>query len=413
MTTNLKCAYCNCEVNLGEKSKEHVFPKGLGGDDTCMNCVCAKCNNSFSNIEGQLLQNSIVGLMRSAEGVKGRSKNKARPASLKHQTFYFDEENKIVYEAGVYSGLKSYIRPQFIKIGDNIYIEGDLQKEREIFEKMFKNWKSEKNLIMVTKFHQNQKEEKSYDSVKFYLRGNKYVANKIEPSKKAEQLTDEEVTHYSLMKHHDKFKEHFQPRIYLDDSDYNNLKLNVRSRNLEEGIQFVIDLLNYCNQEGASFRSYSEKKRANPGIFSLTKFDEAMVRRALVKIGLNALMYYYPETQYNSLLKPAKDFVLKGTSRIGFVFDTKSSIADTRQDTHLVLFHQSENGLYIRMRLFGGHFNCQFLIEGLQLPLKQGEFSVLEVDFKKEKQKHYTQQEFILKIIEGSNECLPPVSGMN
>src|SRR6218665_887841 len=409
MITNLKCVYC--EVNQAGNT-EHVFPKGLGGEGCYMNCVCKDCNNNFSKIKLQLFRNSPVGLMRSAEGVKGRWDNKTRPAPLKHPTPYFDEENKIVYEVEVYNGFNIHIRPQIIKVGDSICAAAISQEEFENLKTNFKNWKNE-NLIMVTKFHQKEG-KKSYEAVEFSLIENKYVDKKIESSKK---LTGKEVTHYSLTENDDKFKEYFQPRIYLDDSesekDKLKLKLNVKSRNLEEGIQFVIDLLNSCNQEGATLETI-QKNHANPEIFvsMKMKFGEAAAQRALVKIGLNALMHYYPETQYNSLLKPAKDFVLKGT-RIGFVFDTRSSIADTRQDTHLVFFHQSENGLYIRMRLFGGHFNCQFLIEGLQLPLKQGEFSVLEVDFKKEKQKHCTQQEFILKIIEGSNECLPPVPGMN
>src|SRR6218665_2308367 len=189
MITNLKCVYC--EVNQAGNT-EHVFPKGLGGEGCYMNCVCKDCNNNFSKIELQLFRNSPVGLMRSAEGVKGRWDNKTRPAPLKHPTPYFDEENKIVYEVEVYNG--------------------------------FNIWKNE-NLIMVTKFHQKEG-KKSYEAVEFSLIENKYVDKKFESSKK---LTGKEVTHYSLTENDDKFKEYFQPRIYLDDSESEKDKLKLKA----------------------------------------------------------------------------------------------------------------------------------------------------------------------------------------
>src|SRR6218665_3844080 len=256
------CAYC--EINLAGDS-DHVFPKGLGGEDICMDCVCETCNNSFSKIERELLQKSPVGLMRSAEGIEGYSKNKTRPASLKHQTFYFDEKDKIVYEVEVYNGFKSHIRPQIIKVGDNICAAVPSQEGLETLKKAFKDWRNE-NLIMVTKYP--SKEGGNYEAVKFLLKENKYVAEKIELSKA--ELGNKKFIYYSLMNDPDEIKEYFQPRMFFNDSGKPD-KLVVRSRNLEEGIQFVIDLLNSRNQETKNF-SYS-KKHENPKIFVSTQFN--------------------------------------------------------------------------------------------------------------------------------------------
>lgn len=380
---NSNCAYC--ERNPAGNS-DHVFPKSLGGEDIYMDCVCNKCNNDFSKIERELFQKSIVGLMRSSEGVEGYSKNKKRPAPLKYpEIFQFDKENKIVYEVGLYNGFKPYIRPQFIQVDDKIYCEAPSREEIETFIKAFNEWKN-KNLVMLTKFPFQKGD--NYEAVKFLLKDDKYIAEKIKLIK-----VKKEAIHYSLMKENDEFKEHFQPRMFFDDS----YKLIVRSRNIEEGIQFVIDLLNYCNQDAANFRSYSEKNTREAIRVSM-KFDIVMMQQALVRIGLNSLMHYHPETKYNPLLEPAKDYVLHGTA-IKTAIDKKIELLDTRQDMHLVLFYQLKEGLMIRTSLFGGHFSYSFLIEGFNLFKRQGHFSGLEVNFKIAKQKHFEMDQFLLNRV--------------
>ena len=378
------CAYC--EINPAGNS-DHVFPKGLGGENIYMDCVCETCNKSFSKIERELLQKSPVGLMRSAEGIEGYLKNKTRPASLKHQTFHFDEKNKIVYEVEVYNGFKSYIRPQIIKVGDNICAAVPSQEGFEALKKAFKDWRNE-HLIMVTKYPSEA--GGNYEAVKFLSKEDKYVDEKIELSKA--ELGNKKVIYYSLMNDCNEIKEYFQPRMFFDDSGKPD-KLIVRSRNLEEGIQFVIDLLNSRNQETENF-SYSEKHEKSK-IFVSTQFNAVMMQQALVKIGLNALMYYYPETKYNPSLKPAKDFIVKGTA-IKAGIDKKIDLLDTRRDMHSVLFYQLEEGLMIRTSLFGSHFIYSFIIEGFRLFQGNGHFSGLEVDYKTAKQKHYPMGEYLL-----------------
>ena len=92
----MNCAYCN--VNPPSNS-EHVFPKGLGGENIYMDCVCNHCNNEFSLIERELFQKSFVAIMRSTEGIEGYSKNKRRRAPLKFpEIFQYVEADNVVYE---------------------------------------------------------------------------------------------------------------------------------------------------------------------------------------------------------------------------------------------------------------------------------------------------------------------------
>ncbi|MCB0541642.1 MAG: hypothetical protein KDE33_29315, partial [Bacteroidetes bacterium] len=196
------CAYC--EINPAGNS-DHVFPKSLGGENVYMDCVCNQCNNDFSKIERELFQKSLIGLMRSAEGIEGYSKNRTRPAPLKFpEIFQFDKEHGVVYEVGVHDGFKPYMRPQFIQIGDKIYSEAPSKDEMVSFINGFNDWRN-KNLVMITQFP--SKKGDNYKAVKYALVNDQYEAQEIEIAK-----VKKEVIHYSLMKDNDEYKEHFLPR---------------------------------------------------------------------------------------------------------------------------------------------------------------------------------------------------------
>lgn len=380
----MRCVYCN--INPVGNS-EHVFPKSLGGENIYMDCVCDVCNNKFSIIERELFQKSIIGLMRSSEGVEGYSKNKRRPAPLKFpEIFQHEKEDKIVYEVGVHNGWKPYMRPQFIRVGEKIYSEAPTKEEMIEFINAFNEWRNS-NLVMVTKFPSKKGEQ--YKAVKFLLENGKFKTEKTTLNK-----VKKEIIHYCLMKDNDEFKDNFEPRLFFDDS----AKLIARSRSIEEGISFVEDLLNYCNCDAAHFNSFSEKHTKKPIRVSI-KFDIDKMQQALVKIGLNCLMHYHPETKYNELLKPAKDYVLNQTP-IRTAIDRKIDLLDTRPDMHSVLFYQLKEGLMIRTSLFGGSFTYSFLIEAFNLFPRHGQFSGLEVNFKTSTQHHFSMDEFLLNRIQ-------------
>lgn len=48
-----RCIHCGCTLEVQTKPA-HVFPEGLGGRLATTTTVCDDCNNSFSNIEGQV-----------------------------------------------------------------------------------------------------------------------------------------------------------------------------------------------------------------------------------------------------------------------------------------------------------------------------------------------------------------------
>jgi hypothetical protein len=381
MTKN--CVYC--KINPAGNS-DHVFPKSLGGESIFMDCVCNKCNNDFSLIERELFQKSIIGLMRSYEGIEGYSKNKNRPAPLKYpEIFQCDKDNKIVYEVGLSYGFNPYVRPQFIKVADKFYGETPTEEEMKLFVDSFNNWRF-KNLVMITKFP--VKKGDSYEAVSFLLVKKKYKYEKIELPK-----VKKEIIHYTLMKDNDEFKDFFEPRMFFDDSS----KIIVRSRSIDEGINFVCDLLNYCNKDAASFSSFSEKKSKDALRVSM-KFDAIKMQQALVKIGLNCLMHYYPLTKENLFLQPIIDYVRKGIP-IRMAVDKKIDLLDTRTDIHTVLFYQLKEGLMIRSSLFGGHFTYSFIIENLKVFNSPGQLSGIEVDFKNSKQKHFSMYDFLLNRV--------------
>ena len=380
---NQKCVYCN--TNPAGNS-DHVFPKSLGGESIFMDCVCDKCNNNFSKIERELFQKSIIGLIRSYEGIEGYSKNKHRPAPLKYpQIFQFDKDNGIVYEVGLNYGFKPYIRPQFIKIDDKFYGETPTKEEMILFVNSFNIWRS-KNLVMVTKFP--DKKGGNYEAVKYFIEDNKYKFDQIELVK-----VKKEIIHYCLMKDNDEYFDYFEPRMFFDDSS----NINVRSRSITEGINFVCDLLNYCNRDKAQFNSFSEKKSKDEIRVSM-KFDIKKMEQALVRIGLNCLMYYYPPTKVNPAIRQALDFVMNGTP-IKTAADKKIDLLDTKSDIHSILFYQLKEGLMIRSSLFGGNFIYSFIIEKLNLFQNSGQFSGIEVDFRNSKQRHLSSDEFLLNRV--------------
>jgi hypothetical protein len=106
------------------------------------------------------------------------------------------------------------------------------------------------------------------------------------------------------------------------------------------------------------------------------KFNYVKMQQALVKIGLNCLMYYYPETKANPLLKPIKEYVIK-CKPIKTTLDKKIEYLDTKEDIHTVIFYQLNEGLMVRICLFGGLFLYSFLIENLNLFERPGNFSGL------------------------------------
>jgi hypothetical protein len=380
----MKCAYCN--INSSSNS-EHVFPKGLGGENIFMDCVCNECNAKFSGIERELFQKSFVGLMRSTEGLEGYTKNKRRTAPLKFpEIFQYVESDNVVYEVGIYLGFKAYVRPQIILINNAFYSEAASADEINEFIAAFNSWRKG-NLTMIVEFP--QKKGGSYKAIKYELADKEYKYSEVNFLKAKKEIINYRLMGGSSNEHYS----HFDPRLFFDDSQ----NLIVRSKELEEGINFMKKLLDYCETGSANFKNYSDKP-SKDAIKVSFKFDIVKMQRALVKIGLNCLMHYYPNTKYDPHLATAKEYVLFEKEGLKSSVNEKTEMLDTDNRIHHVLFNQQREGLMIRTSLFGGYFVYSFMIEQLAL-LPNGCITALEVDFGSKKQAFFKEDEFLLKKI--------------
>jgi len=239
-----KCTYCL--ENQADKT-EHVFPKGLGGENIFMDCVCSGCNNKFSDIERELLQNSFIGFVRTAEGIEGYAKNKKYPASLKNHTlFIFDEENKIVYEAFSYQGLKSGFKAQIIQINGKLYIEGPDEEDIKSLINAFAMWAKE-NLILITDKNRN------YKGVKFSFQENGILFEELVINNAKHEI----FSH--LIDPNSKFKEFIEPRLFFG----NEGKLLIRSKSHEDAYQFIIQLLELKNKPHIKLYGYPRMPTQN------------------------------------------------------------------------------------------------------------------------------------------------------
>lgn len=109
----MKCIYCDHER---EFNGEHVFPAGLGGDDSryiLEKTVCAVCNTLFSKLETELMQKSPTALARIGMQPSGRNRGKQtkEPTLTTNATYIVGEDGRLL-EAYIGGGFKSIILPQ-------------------------------------------------------------------------------------------------------------------------------------------------------------------------------------------------------------------------------------------------------------------------------------------------------------
>jgi hypothetical protein len=362
------CAYCN--TNPSDES-EHVFPFGLGGENKFLNCVCKECNGKFSEMEGELLQKSIIGLMRNEVGLEGYRKDRDHPASLKKATLLFqDETSGVVYDVGQSAGFMPYMRPQMIEIAGAFYLEGSSDKDLKRFSKLFVKW-STNNLMLVELPFKGI----SPNAVKF---------KKVNEEYTTENVTVDEARGAILLKQispeHKLYNELTQ-RLFLDDEG----KLFLRSRSIKEGTKFIKRLLSLIETR-TSFNSFQKKTfTSTPTINVSFKFDQKMVERALVKIGLNTLFQHYPDSRYNKELDAAKQFVRFGNNEFESFFGTKLDNIDLIEDSHSISFIQYDESLLIRINLFSGQFIFAFFIKGMFV-MKVSEHAALDINYVKRRQ---------------------------
>lgn len=363
MSEQHKCKYCG---NVYEGDTEHVFPRGLGGQDLYMDCVCKKCNGYFSGLERELYQKSYIGMLRSTMGIEGYKPNKRTPAPFKAPIqLTFDEENEIIYEVGQYAEMRTFIRPQFILIDGKYYIEGDTNESMESLSQALLKWKKTNLQISKTENGAPVYVEYQYIGSSF-----KACGTNIEVSKK------NAIKYFSLPETH-KLYPFLSPRVFLAD---NNKDLKIRAKTYKDAVDFMEGFLNHT-QLNNSFDSYGNKDLSSQTIYVGFDFDQLKFEQALIKIGLNSLMYYYPATKSNLALDSQISFVNTGIPKINAFLDKKDSIRDSNEGTHNIFFYQLDKSLVVRISLFNGQFVFSFVIDDLQV-LKHNEYNRLVIDYK-------------------------------
>jgi len=352
------CIYCG---NVYEKDTEHVFPHGLGGQKLFMDCVCEGCNSSFSGLERELYQKSFVGLLRSTEGVAGYKPKGNKKSPFKAPILLtFDEENKIVFEVGQYFKMQTFIRPQIIMADEDFYLEGDTTEGVQDFVALVKKWRD--------------------SNLKFVINGDLKAEFANEGSSFSYNIKDEKtktkgcVRYCSLPEIHELFP-YLEPRLFINDDQ----ELKVRAKSPDDAINFLYSFLNRQVVKN-DLNSFSNKALADSLIYVGFDFDGLKLEQALVKIGLNCLLYCFPEAKSSGSLADLISYVKNGHPGINGRLGNRDIIIDSTARTHNVFFYQQENALVVRIGLFSGQFVFSFSVNDLPL-LKPNEYNRLVIHF--------------------------------
>ena len=343
------CRYCDNVYT--KKDGEHVFPYGLGGENLYMDCVCGQCNNYFSGLELELYQKSFVGLLRSTEGIEGYNPNPITPAPFKAPILLsFDEENKIVFEVGQYSQMKVFIRPQIIRVQGKFYLHANTAENAKLFSDEFVKWK--RGVSILTAWV-----NKEIIPIKFILEEGYYTRHH-EPTKN--QIKNA-IQYCSVPEDYHLYPQ-LSPRLFMDDDG----DLKLRAKTVADAEAFLEDFLN-DSVDNKLYSSFRGLNLDSPLVDVGFNFDSLKLEQALVKIGLNCLIYYFPQFKEHPSLDPYIGYILRGTHGIRGGIETRDQLIDSVPESHNIFFSSWQGNVKVRISLFGGQFVFGFWIDNLPL----------------------------------------------
>lgn len=375
-----RCRYCGADY-LSNGKGEHVFPHGLGGQNLYLRCVCDECNGYFSRLERELYQSSVVGLMRSVEGVQGYKKYE-HLAPFKAQILLMPgKNNEIIYEVGQYYKMQVFVRPQIIAKDDKFYLESSSEAGPTKLVGRFRKWRKD-NLRMIIKMPSSKEGEVEY--IEFHRHKDSFVANTKKDRLKIRgeiflDLLPESHNLYSLL----------TPRLFIDDE--NNLR--VRAATLDQGVKFLCSFLTATLGQ-LILNSFGEEVIHQPVISVGYSFDSFKSEQALVKIGINCLINYFPQIKQEKCLDDSISFVMNGKPLIHReVEEHKSCIIDSCKNAHTIFFYQGEETVKIRISLFDGGFIFAFYVPQLKI-LRTGGYNRLVIRYLERVNKFENQEAF-------------------
>lgn len=368
------CIYCKMQYS---KNTEHVFPLGLGGENIMIDCVCDKCNNEFSKLERELYQKSPVALIRSNEGVIGNKSRNTVSAFKAPLLLCQDDSTGIAYEVGQSEKMQVYLRPQIIQINNIFYVQAEHQDHLNALLEKCKDWKSD-NLRIILKFPDSELSHTEY--VQITKIENSYFCEKIEGQLKVKN----EIILRLLPVSHQLYNS-FHERIYIDELK----KLSIRARTQQAAIRFIIELLEFSDTKKhmTSYVCDTENLKIVSVGFN---FNSKKCEQALVKIALNSVFHYYPNSRDKTVIEPYLNFVKTGDKTFASGIERKDLFLDSKENSHNIYLYQSESFLSIRLSLFNGQFVYQFLIPGLGLFESDSAAKVI-IDYKLKKNYIYNQ----------------------
>ena len=376
----MECFYCSEEV---KKPSEHVFPKGFGGENILMDCVCNKCNSDFSKLERELLQKSLLAFPRSIEGIKGYNNKHAffKPDGL----FAFDEGNRLVLEVGQRNKMENYYRPQISESNSIFFHIGDCPENINLFIKKLKKWHHNPKLIL--EFLKDK--EKNIRHLDIDISDTKNISFKevISPTSAKNQVI---FLEYKKTDKNDGLYKNMSPRIFMNDDGY----LFLRARSEKESINFIKRIVRYLNSKNNPNKLELDIKD-NGLIYVEQMFNPNYAERAIVKICINCLIHYFPKAKKNRLFTDLKEYILYGKKSIKNLSEQKNYLIDNCDKTHNITFSQNKEALYIRFSMFNGQAVFSFHIPHLLL-FKEGEYYRLLIDYKNKKNLLQTSTEMIL-----------------
>lgn len=356
------CIYCNKPY---QKNGEHVFPFGLGGQDIYIDCVCSVCNNYFAGLERELYQKSFVGLLRSVHGVEGYSPNAINPSPFKAPVLLsIDKKHNLVFEIGQYAKMQVNLRPQIYFHHDRYHIEGDSQENTTLFATEFSKWIKENGILTA-------KVNDEIVMLKFELEKGKYKILRLN----GKQATRKAIQFCSLPIDH-RLYEHLKPRLFIDD----DRKLKIRAKTFQEAEHFLLGLLDDIRVNN-NYTSLVGIDLDTPVVEVGFSFNPLKFEQALVKIGLNCLLHYYPKSRTSPSIKPHVNFVMGNkSSSISRSKDDKEPIKDSKEGHHNVFFFQTEKNVNVRISLFNGEFAFSFWIDDLKV-MDKGRYGRLLINY--------------------------------
>lgn len=174
MAETKTCVYCG---EVRPFTEEHVFPAGLGGDDSrfmLVGLVCGDCNTRvFGPLERELMRNSPTAVARQFLMTNARRDGGApNPPTLQTDLIeIFDPSTQLALEAELLAGGKPILRPQIVFDGDQIPLTGSSEAEIGAFLAAIGGLLGEATRLIVK---QGQGDGSTFEITEFTWDGTRY-----------------------------------------------------------------------------------------------------------------------------------------------------------------------------------------------------------------------------------------------